>query len=80
MAKAAADVQGQPLFRYVGGMNARVLPAPMMNIINGGAHADNPIDFQEFMIMPVGLPTFSEALRCGAEVFHALNRASRRTG
>ena len=72
VAKAAADVQGQPLFRYVGGMNARVLPTPMMNIINGGAHADNPIDFQEFMIMPVGLPTFSEALRCGAEVFHAL--------
>jgi enolase 1/2/3 len=71
-AHAAADVQGLPLYRYIGGMNARVLPTPMMNIINGGAHADNPIDFQEFMIMPVGLPTFSEALRCGAEVFHAL--------
>jgi len=72
VAKAAAEVQGLPLYRYVGGMNARVLPTPMMNIINGGAHADNPIDFQEFMIMPVGLPSFSEALRCGAEVFHAL--------
>ena len=71
-AHAAADVQGLPLYRYIGGMNARVLPTPMMNIINGGAHADNPIDFQEFMIMPIGLPTFSEALRCGAEVFHAL--------
>jgi len=71
-AHAAANAQGMPLYRYIGGMNARVLPAPMMNILNGGAHADNPIDFQEFMIMPVGLPTFSEALRCGAEVFHAL--------
>ena len=71
-AHAAADVQGLPLYRYIGGMNARVLPTPMMNIINGGAHADNPIDFQEFMIMPVGLPSFSEGLRCGAEVFHAL--------
>ena len=71
-AHAAADVQRLQLYRYIGGMNARVLPTPMMNIINGGAHADNPIDFQEFMIMPVGLPTFSEALRCGAEVFHAL--------
>ncbi|MGK0267400.1 MAG: enolase [Maricaulis sp.] len=72
VARAAAESFGQPLYRYVGGLNARVLPTPMMNIINGGAHADNPIDFQEFMIMPVGMDTFSEALRCGAEVFHAL--------
>lgn len=72
IAKAAADAQGMPLYRYIGGLNARVLPTPMMNILNGGAHADNPIDFQEFMIMPVGSPTFSEAVRCGAEVFQAL--------
>ena len=72
VAKAAADSSGLPLYRYVGGAGAHVLPVPMMNIINGGAHADNPIDFQEFMIMPVGAPSFSEALRCGAEVFHAL--------
>jgi len=72
VAKAAAAASGLPLYRYVGGANARVLPAPMMNIINGGAHADNPIDFQEFMIIPVGAETFAEALRCGAEVFHAL--------
>ncbi|PWE17217.1 phosphopyruvate hydratase [Marinicauda salina] len=71
-AKAAAQAARLPLYRYVGGANARMLPAPMMNIVNGGAHADNPIDFQEFMIMPVGQPSFSEALRCGAEVFHAL--------
>jgi len=72
VARAAAAHQGVPLYRYIGGAFAHVLPTPMMNIINGGAHADNPIDFQEFMIMPVGLPSFSEALRCGAEVFHAL--------
>ena len=72
IAKAAADAQCMPLYRYIGGLNARVLPTPMMNILNGGAHADNPIDFQEFMIMPVGSPTFSEAVRCGAEVFQAL--------
>jgi len=72
VARAAAESFGQPLYRYIGGLNARVLPTPMMNIINGGAHADNPIDFQEFMIMPVGMETFSEALRCGAEIFHAL--------
>lgn len=72
VAKAAAISQNMPLYRYIGGMNARVLPTPMMNIINGGAHADNPIDFQEFMIMPVGAESFSEALRCGAEIFHAL--------
>ncbi|MFN3835712.1 MAG: phosphopyruvate hydratase [Glycocaulis sp.] len=71
-AKAAAQACNQPLYRYLGGVNARMLPAPMMNIINGGAHADNPIDFQEFMILPVGFDRFSEALRCGAEIFHAL--------
>lgn len=72
VAKAAADARGLPLFRYVGGTAARVLPVPMMNIVNGGMHADNPIDFQEFMIMPVGAPNFSEALRWGAEIFHTL--------
>jgi enolase len=72
IAKAAAATLGQPLYRYVGGLNARVLPTPMMNIINGGMHADNPIDFQEFMIMPVGMPSFTESVRCGAEIFHAL--------
>ena len=71
-AKAAAQACNQPLYRYLGGVNARMLPAPMMNIINGGAHADNPIDFQEFMIIPTGFDRFSEALRCGAEIFHAL--------
>jgi enolase len=74
-AKAAAEACGLPLYRYVGGVSANLLPVPMMNIINGGAHADNPIDFQEFMIMPVGAPTFSEALRCGVEIFHALKSA-----
>ncbi len=72
LAKAVADSQQVPLYRYVGGANAHVLPVPMMNIINGGEHADNPIDVQEFMIMPVGAKTFSEALRMGAEIFHAL--------
>lgn len=72
LAKAVADSQGVPLYRYVGGANAHVLPVPMMNIINGGEHADNPIDIQEFMVMPVGAESFSEALRCGAEIFHAL--------
>lgn len=72
LAKAVADSQQVPLYRYVGGANAHVLPVPMMNIINGGEHADNPIDVQEFMVMPVGAPNFSEALRCGAEIFHAL--------
>ncbi|MEZ5824155.1 MAG: phosphopyruvate hydratase [Geminicoccaceae bacterium] len=75
VAKAAAEASGLPLYRYVGGAAARVLPVPMMNVINGGAHADNPIDFQEFMIMPVGAPTFSEALRMGVEVFHSLKKA-----
>ena len=69
-AKAAADASGLPLYRYVGGATARVLPTPMMNIINGGAHADNPIDFQEFMILPIGAPSFKDALRWGAEIFH----------
>ena len=72
LAKAVAESMGTPLYRYVGGANARTLPVPMMNIINGGEHADNPIDVQEFMIMPVGAENFSEALRCGAEIFHAL--------
>jgi enolase len=71
-AHASAAQLGLPLFRYLGGPNAKVLPVPMMNIINGGAHSDAPIDFQEFMIMPKGLPSFSEALRAGAEIFHAL--------
>ena len=72
VAKAAAESQGAELYKYVGGVNARTLPVPMMNIINGGEHADNPIDVQEFMIMPVGAKTFSEALQMGAEIFHAL--------
>lgn len=75
VAKAAAECAGLPLYRYVGGTSARVLPVPMMNIVNGGAHADNPIDFQEFMIMPVGAPSFAEGLRMGAEVFHTLKKA-----
>jgi enolase len=79
-AKAAAQSRGLPLYRYVGGINARVLPTPMMNIINGGAHADNPIDFQEFMVMPIGADSFSEALRCGVEVFHALKAALKKAG
>ena len=74
VAKAAADFTTQPLFRYVGGTSARVLPVPMMNILNGGEHADNNVDIQEFMILPVGFPNFSEALRCGAEIFHTLKR------
>ena len=72
VAKAAAEARGLPLYRYVGGVAAHLLPVPMMNILNGGAHADNGIDFQEFMIMPVGADSFSEALRCGTEIFHAL--------
>src|SRR5690606_11560254 len=72
VAKAAAESAGLPLYRYVGGTLARTLPVPMMNILNGGAHADNTVDIQEFMIMPVGAPTFRDALRMGAEVFHAL--------
>src|SRR6201747_243747 len=75
VAKAAADASGVPLYRYVGGTQARVLPVPMMNIVNGGVHADNPIDFQEFMILPVGAETFSEGLRMGVEVFQTLKKA-----
>src|SRR5471030_1204781 len=74
-AKAAAESFDMPLYRYVGGTSARTLPVPMMNIINGGVHADNPIDFQEFMIMPIGAATFSEGLRMGAEIFHTLKKA-----
>jgi enolase len=73
-AKAAAEARGLPLYRYVGGVSADLLPLPMMNILNGGVHADNPIDFQEFMVMPVGADSFSEALRCGAEIFHTLKK------
>lgn len=79
-AKAAADALEQPLWRYVGGVSARTLPVPMMNIINGGAHADNPIDIQEFMIMPVGASSFAEGLRCGAEVFQALKKRLQEAG
>src|ERR1700710_445722 len=75
VAKAAAGAHRMPLYRYIGGTQARVLPTPMMNIVNGGVHADNPIDFQEFMIMPVGAETFSEALRMGVEVFQTLKKA-----
>ena len=74
-AKAAAQSSGLPLYKYVGGVGARVLPLPLMNVINGGVHADNPIDIQEFMILPTGAPTFSEAMRMGAEIFHALKKA-----
>ncbi len=79
-AKAAADALGLPLYRYVGGVEANLLPVPMMNILNGGVHADNGIDFQEFMVMPVGAENFSEALRCGAEIFHALKTALHEAG
>jgi len=79
-AKAAAISSDLPLYRYVGGVSARELPVPMMNIMNGGAHADNPIDFQEFMIMPVGAPSFSEAMRAGAEVFHTLKGQLKKAG
>ncbi len=79
-AKAAAEASALPLYRYVGGTSARTLPVPMMNIINGGVHADNPIDFQEFMIMPVGAASFREGLRCGAEIFHTLKGALKKAG
>ncbi|MET0969361.1 MAG: phosphopyruvate hydratase [Tardiphaga sp.] len=79
-AKAAAESFDMPLYRYVGGTSARTLPVPMMNIINGGMHADNPIDFQEFMIMPVGAATFAEGLRCGAEIFHTLKSELKKAG
>jgi enolase len=80
VAKAAAQANGLPLYRYVGGTSARLLPVPMMNIINGGVHADNPIDFQEFMIMPVGAETIAEAVRIGSEVFHTLRKALKNAG
>ena len=79
-AKAAAESLQMPLYRYVGGTSARTLPVPMMNIINGGVHADNPIDFQEFMIMPVGAKSFAEGLRCGAEIFHTLRGELKKAG
>jgi enolase len=80
VAKAAAEEAELPLYRYIGGTQARLLPVPMMNIVNGGAHADNPIDFQEFMIMPVGAGTIADAVRMGAEVFHALKKALKDAG
>ena len=80
VAKAAAEEAALPLFRYIGGTNAKTLPMPMMNILNGGAHADNKIDFQEFMIMPVGAPTFSEGLRWGVEIFHVLKSVLKKKG
>jgi enolase len=80
VAKAAAQSANTPLYRYVGGTSARVLPVPMMNIVNGGAHADNPIDFQEFMIMPVGAETFRDALRMGSEIFHTLKKGLKDAG
>jgi len=79
-AQAAATALGQPLYRYVGGTNARVLPIPLMNILNGGKHADNTVDFQEFMIMPVGAPSFREALRMGSEIFHSLKKVLHEKG
>jgi enolase len=80
VANAAAQVTGQPLYRYIGGVSANTLPVPMMNILNGGSHADNKIDIQEFMVMPVGAPTFSEALRMGAEIFHSLKAVLKSQG
>ena len=80
VAKAAAEANALPLYRHVGGTNARLLPVPMMNIINGGVHADNPIDFQEFMIMPVGAETFADGVRMGAEIFHTLKKALKEAG
>ncbi|MBX3584212.1 MAG: phosphopyruvate hydratase [Rhizobiaceae bacterium] len=80
VARAAAEASGLPLYRYVGGAGAHVLPVPMMNIINGGAHADNPIDFQEFMIMPVGAPSLREAVRWGSEIFHTLKKGLKDAG
>jgi enolase 1/2/3 len=79
-AKAAAASAGMPLYRYVGGVQARLLPCPMMNIVNGGAHADNPIDMQEFMIMPIGAETFADAVRMGSEVFHTLKKQLKEAG
>ena len=80
VAKAAAEEASLPLYRYIGGTNAKILPIPMMNILNGGAHADNKIDFQEFMVMPTGAPSFSEGLRWGVEIFHALKSVLKKKG
>ena len=80
VARAAAEASSLPLYAYLGGAEARRLPVPMMNILNGGKHADNSVDFQEFMVMPVGAPTFAEALRYGAETFHALSKLLKKKG
>ncbi|MFT3966458.1 MAG: phosphopyruvate hydratase, partial [Sphingobium sp.] len=80
VAKAAANARGLPLYRYVGGVSAHVLPVPMMNIINGGEHADNPIDFQEFMVMPVGADTLAHAVQIGSEIFHTLKKGLHEKG
>src|SRR6187401_812932 len=80
VAKAAAEASGLPLYRYVGGANAHILPVPMMNIVNGGVHADNPIDFQEFMVMPIGAPSLREAVRWGSEIFHTLKKGLKDAG
>ncbi|WP_108663111.1 phosphopyruvate hydratase [Acuticoccus kandeliae] len=80
VAKAAAIANNEPLYRYLGGVNASILPVPMMNILNGGAHADNPIDFQEFMVMPIGYPSFSEGLRAGVEIFQSLKSRLKKAG
>jgi len=80
VAHAAAEASGLPLYQYLGGCGARELPVPMMNILNGGAHADNSVDFQEFMVMPVGFATFSEGLRAGVEVFHTLKKVLAKRG
>ena len=80
MAKAAAESAGLPLFRYLGGPNAHILPVPMMNILNGGAHADTGVDIQEFMVAPIGAPNFREAVRWGAEVYHALKAVLKKQG
>jgi len=80
VAKAAAQSLHMPLYRYIGGTNAKILPVPMMNILNGGSHADNNVDFQEFMIMPIDAPSFAEALRMGAEVFHSLKSVLKKKG
>src|SRR5581483_6541380 len=80
VAKAAANFCNLPLYRYLGGVNANLLPAPMMNIINGGAHADNAVDVQEFMVMPLGFDNFSDALRCGVEIFHNLKKVLQKKG
>ena len=80
VAKAAAEAASLPLYRYIGGAKANLLPVPMMNVINGGVHADNPIDFQEFMIVPIGAPNYKEALRMGAEIFHILKKGLKDAG